>query len=672
MADTEFPNCFEPYLRYAIATDFKYFESFDEKGFKLFLLVEFIDVQHAEQFGGEMDNDNHPHAPPGIEFGPSDPASRFTTMRGFKAAVGPSTFQSWIDHVLRVELSLPVKPTTAELVKRADLRDRTASKYPPTEVLIGQIDDGCPFAATRFTKFISSVATGTRVRGIWDQNPDRNPIRPDGTKVFGKFLTDFNYGLEFLRDSDPPGTGIRQIGLDEWIELHTTNTDLVDEDDCYADAHFKTLKRHRSHGGHVMDTLAGRVPVSSRIGRQDPPSWQPDSGPAATADIVFVQFSEACLRDATGVWLKSYVVDGIYYILSFVDPTKTKNIVVNVSYGPTTGPHDGTAELEDALTDLVTIFDGTHGKPKLDVFLAVGNSYLSDGHLFFENKTTLPVHAEWIWRIPPDNSVLCFAEVWMSASAASGVVVTLTSPSGLISTSVTGPIPPPPGIPFPSYTGAYAPRTWGSNTMWLLTIEPAIAGPGFVPEHGDWTIRVDYIGVNANVHAYVARTDPNFDVHSGARSSRFVDPQWEESLSAEESLEYADGEFDLTGSRIKTHGTLNGIATAQEPSVHVAGGYILSNGRKSSYASAGPARGGPREGPDYVLPCDESYALQGILGGGNRSGGVFRLIGTSVAAPQLARHFANADGGVAFPMATDVPTDPSEVEKRGGGDLPPP
>ena len=66
----------------------------------------------------------------------------------------------------------------------------------------------------------------------------------------------------------------------------------------------------------------------------------------ASADVVFVQFAEDCIRDATGVWLKSYVVDAIYYILSFVDPTKTKNVVINLSYGPTTGPHDGTAELE--------------------------------------------------------------------------------------------------------------------------------------------------------------------------------------------------------------------------------------------------------------------------------------------------------------------------------------
>jgi hypothetical protein len=677
MPDGEsYPACFGPYLRYAIVTDFKYFESFDDKDFRLFLLVEFKDAKHAAQFEKEMTamDDSHDRKP-GIEFGPADPNSRYATIRGFKAAVGPPTFDSWNDHVSRVELSLPVKPTARQLVRRAILRDRTSSVYRPTDLLIGVIDDGCPFAAAHFIKSILGVAVGTRVRGVWDQNPNRNPIQVDSNTEFGELLSsDFNYGLEFLRDSEPPGTSPRKIGLNEWINLHST-AGRVDEDGCYAEAGFKTLKRQYSHGAHVMDVLAGRVPISARIGRRDPPSWQPGTDPAAGADVVFVQFSEDCIRDATGVWLKSYVVDGIDYIMSFVDPTITRNVLINISYGPTTGPHDGTAELESALTDFVTRFDGSAGKPRLEIFLATGNAYLSEGHIAFERTATAPNHVEWTWRIPPDNSVLCFAEVWMKASEASGVVVTLRSPSGLTSTSTTGPIPPPTGIPVSSFTGAYAPRTSGSNTVWLLAVEPTLAASGFVPEHGDWTIRVDGIGVNAKVHAYVARTDPNLGVRSGARQSYFVDPIWERTRSAAARFTRVNGEFDDTGSLLSRFGTLNGIATAQDAAVHVAGGYVLLDGRKSTYSSAGPSRDyptTPRYGPDYVLPCDESYALRGIRAGGTRSGTVFRLIGTSVATPQLARLFAKVVGGMSLPPATNVPTTLLEMEKRGGGNLPPP
>lgn len=157
-------------------------------------------------------------------------------------------------------------------------------------------------------------------------------------------------------------------------------------------------------------------------------------------------------------------------------------------------------------------------------------------------------------------------------------------------------------------------------------------------------------------------------VRTGAKRSYFVDHNWELIHSAVAGCKYGDGEFDKTRSLIHRDGTLNGIATANEASVHVAGGYILANGRKSPYSSAGPARGGLRVGPDVLLPCDESYALGGIRAGGNRSGAVFRLSGTSAAAPQLARWISNTT----IPLPTDIPATPSETEKRGGGNLRPP
>ncbi len=179
------------------------------------------------------------------------------------------------------------------------------------------------------------------------------------------------------------------------------------------------------------------------------------------------------------------------------------------------------------------------------------------------------------------------------------------------------------------------------------------------------------IAAGAQVHAYVARSDPNMGVCSGAQLAYLVDHSWEMTRSAEASCKYADGEFDWTGSLIDRCGTLNGIATGMDSSVHVAGGYILANRRKSPYSSAGPARNGPlprRLGPDNALPGDESYALRGIRAGGNRSGIVFRLIGTSAAAPQLARHSADPP----IPPATNVTVNAEEVAKRGSGNIEPP
>ncbi len=683
MPDGEsYPSCFGPYLRYAIDSDFenfstdfenfgKTFRFFDEERFRLPLLVELKQaelVRAFEQAMGARDEF-------GAEFGPDVGKTRYATMRCRKAAVTDQygAFRIWREYVSRVELSLPVRPSSpGRLNRKAELVHRyEEGKAPPGSLLIGMLDDGCPFAAAHFLQTLSTGAISTRVRGIWDQNQDKLPVTING-RVFGEGLTDFDYGLEYRRDFAPP-LAPGKIGLDDWIGLYSTPQNGIDEDHCYADAEFTSLKYRESHGAHVMDVLAGRIPISSRIGplppgdRRDPPSWKPGTDAASSAEVVFVQFSEDNIRDATGVWLLTYAVQGIQYVLSFAKPYVTRRVIINLSYGPTTGPHDGMAELETALTALVADYDGTSGKPKLEIVLAAGNSYLTEGHVVFRRHHNQPDHVEWTWRLPPDNTVLCFSEVWMKTVHAGNVSVTLTSPSGAIYDST---IP----TTAQSLAGVDGPIAWGSDdTMWRLQVKPTIASAGLVAEHGDWTIGVAGVPHHAEVHAYVARSDPNMGVRTGAKLSYFVDPTWERTRSASASCTRVNGEFDKSGSLIRRFGTLNGIATARDSDVHVAGGYVILDGRKSPYSSAGPARPGPlahRVGPDYLLPCDESYALQGIRAGGSRSGSVFRLIGTSAAAPQLARWVV--DSTLPSPTNVPSPTDTVEIEKRGGGNLAPP
>ncbi len=687
-----YPKCFGPYLRYAISTGFANFELFRGE-FALFFLVEFRDAGLTEEFATQI---RYP-----VKFGPTaeDTANtRYATMFASASAVTnpdaiPTWKETWEKNVSRIELSLPLKselkPPFARL--RPTTRRWTEGKHRAGKLLIGMMDDGCPFAAAQFLTRRSAIdPLTTRVRGIWDQDEHKQPVSVavgvNTSRTFGHTPLDFEYGVEFSRDFNSPDPLNPEIGLDEWIDRHLMPTGSIDEDGCYADAKFENLASQQSHGAHVMDVLAGRVPTSSRIGpsrpgpghdRRDPPSWLPaDPATDPTCDIVdtdlvFVQFAEKSIRDATGVWLLAYVEQGIQYILSFAEPHWTEKVIINLSYGPTTGPHDGTALLEERLTALVKHFNGTHGRPKLEIVLAAGNAYLTEGHVAFTNHTSRPATVEWTWRLPPDNSVLCFAEIWMNTAYAGPVIVTLISPSGITVASTAGPVAPPPGTTLPPFTGVYAPVSSGGETMWLLSVNATIIAPGVVPEHGDWTIRVDKVPAHAELHAYVARTDPNLGVQSGAKLSSFVDPKWERTHAAAASCKRVNGEFDKTGSLIHRHGTLNGIATAKNSRVHVAGGYVVIDGRKSPYASAGPARTGPlahRDGPDFALPCDESFALEGIRAGGTRSGSVFRLIGTSVAAPQLARELARGP----LPPATRVPTAPGEIEKRGGGDLEPP
>jgi hypothetical protein len=699
MADGQiYPKCFGPYLRYAISTRFVYFSSFgqtisrrdqhffNESEFKLFLLVEFIKAGQAEDFADAIQKILSDR---GVELGPAADDTPYTTMRTLTIVVTPAAadssgssiwqhlFALWEEYVSRVELSLPMKLSTEMLVRGRvnTLEERWKEEgESPRSLLIGMLDDGCPFAAAPFRRTSSSGSTSTRVRAIWDQDQNRRAVTSTNI-VFGQEPPDFKYGLEYRRHSEPLGGPLpRQIGLDEWTTMHLTPGGSVDEDGCYANAEFKRLASQQSHGAHVMDVLAGSVPTSSRIGpskvggdRRDPPSWAPGNAatdPACDADVVFVQFPENCIRDATGVWLLSYVVDGIRYILSFADPDHTDHVIINLSYGPTTGPHDGKALLEAALTALVAEYNGTHRKPKLEIILAAGNAYLSEGHFFFASNDEDPAQVEWTWRLPPDNAVLCFAEIWMDEPDASSVSITLTSPSGVIYTPASTTPPPPAGVDLPI--------TWGGQTMWRLHVDHTRIAPGITaPESGDYKISITGVPENAKVHGYVARTDPNMGVRNGAKHSYFVDPNWEQTRSAFADCTRVNGEFDKSGSLVHRHGTLNGIATAKKRRVHVAGGYVLADGRKSTYSSAGPARHGPRVGPDYLLPCDESCALEGIRAGGTRSGAVFRLVGTSVAAPELGRQIVKLVSGLPFPTPTHVPTG-TDIEKRGGGNIEPP
>ncbi len=94
-----YPKCFGPYLRYAISTDFRNFEFFDDNIFSLFLLVEFKRAEHA---AADFEKGIASFARFGPEFGPGFPnvhPTRYATMRASKAALLDSTFDIWNEHV---------------------------------------------------------------------------------------------------------------------------------------------------------------------------------------------------------------------------------------------------------------------------------------------------------------------------------------------------------------------------------------------------------------------------------------------------------------------------------------------------------------------------------------------------------------------------------------------
>lgn len=665
------PMCFGPYLRYGIQTRFAYFTMMGYEPLVDRLLTLLVEVKKEI---GERDFEMEIRRNAGLEpvefvLQVARPRSRYLVLYVPPNLVdGSGVPTRWWDILCeRVELSLPVKPRQPLPMSLRDL----ARPQCQNDLLMGIIDDGCPFANSSLQH--RNGTTGTRVLALWDQNDRARVTDAASGDPFGRGLPDLQYGLEFWRDSVPANASApRLLGMNDWVGLHTSAAG-VQEEACYRDGGFVGLAPQIAHGAHVLDLMAGNMPPASRMGpigagldRRDPPCWKQGgtaatpSDPAGDADIVFVQIPQAAVEDATGSWLGAHAIAGLTYIMSCARPGVTRNVVVTISYGPTTGPHDGGSLLEDALADLVSYYDGEGGRPKLDIVLASGNSYDTGNHVAVD----VPPGAasEWQWRIPPDNTVPCFAEVWLDKNDAAHATVTLAAP---------GPT---------AGSATVVTQDLGDRHLWLFTVPPTIAQArtgavaAYQPAaHGDWTLRVAITAQAAHavsVNAYAARTEPNMHARTGSRASKFIDRAWEARFAASAAHAWSHGEFATAGSCVARDGTLNGMATAKVAGLYVAGCFKVSDGSKSPYASAGPARlPSTRQGPDFALPGDESDALRGILACGTRSGSVFRMVGTSTAAPQWARWLARtADASSTLP-SPDNPGGVTEPTRRGAGNL---
>jgi hypothetical protein len=200
------------------------------------------------------------------------------------------------------------------------------------------------------------------------------------------------------------------------------------------------------------------------------------------------------------------------------------------------------------------------------------------------------------------------------------------------------------------------------GTVVLMALEPSIsyqAQTALVP-HGLWQIEIRNTGaaLAQPVQAWIDRDDFNLGTLVRGRQSYFVDPAYD-------PLRYLKAATDDTpGSPavVRRRGTLTGIATGT--GAQVAAGYRFSDKKHVRYSSAGPTRG-PSVGPDCAAATDQSRSLPGLLAAGTRGASVIRLVGTSTAAPQLARWLADGK-----PPPGPVSTPAPDPQLWGDGLLP--
>jgi hypothetical protein len=542
------------------------------------------------------------------------------------------------DIVARAEISLPVVPERPRYAPpRAPHCGAAVHRGISRKTLIGVIDDGCAFAQYH----LRDSAGNTRICRLWDQEEN------------GAFSEQGVVPVDFGRGHEVSGAQLQAV-IDDF-----TQHNALDEDACYATVNYDRLRRAATHGAHITDVFAGQVPVGSLVGSATmPPTWAnaDDTASSDEAGIVFVQLPRACLQDPSGAWLDVHVLDALRYILSCADQ-ETEQIVVNLSFGPQRGPNDGTAMLEKAFDELGTEF------PDLTLTVAAGNSFSERGHAMFKLKAG--VSKTLHWHVMPGDETPSFVQLWLPADA-HHVEVKITPPGLPASPWIKpGDALVSPTTERPSCGVIYPPHTSRGNrgTMVLVALTTCTSFKSKpIAPHGIWQLEVQNkapIPLSQPVHAWVDRDDFNLGTMVRGRQSCFVDPLYDPLRYLKSATDDPPGSAAL----VRRRGTLTGIATGT--GALVAAGYRHSDKKHVRYSSAGPTRG-PAVGPDCAAVTDQSRSLPGLLAAGTRGGSVVRLIGTSAAAPQLARWVAN---GKPPPGPVPPPHHP-DPELQGQGFLP--
>jgi hypothetical protein len=563
------------------------------------------------------------------------------------ATVAPGTLGRILDRggpVARLELQAPYVPQRP----RSSLPASAAlpTEDPPqstSRVLIGVIDQGCPFAHAD----LRAVGGGTRILSLWLQD-ERHA---EATRRIGTTPAPFGRGIQLTRSR-----------LDGLIARHTDVDGRVDEAACHEAAGLRELRRRMTHGGGVLSLVAGTRPATIRI---EPPR-KPGSAPvwippqplraledeASRSDIVFVQPPRDALQDSSSGSLGRYVLDALAYIVSCAGP-KTDRIVINISDGSSRGPHDGTWMLTRAMEAMVAA-ERRRGRD-LRIVIAAGNSADEERHAQID-------------RIPPGRTAGVTLRVQPGSEMPTQVVIRIPAAAKGLEMRIVPPVVGSdrasagiirqgearcwPSAGAPECIAVYPKAAAGAaSSEALVSWAPTERLDAAIPRAtaGNW--RIDFFapgGCDAPIHLYVPRSQTNPGAQCRGRQAVFVDVSPGSDYDPRRWLRAAEQDPSPVSSPIRRSGTLNALATGHSGvGIEVVGATFAREASRTIYSSHGPTVRLPgqtqpsRLGPDCLRPADVARAARGIPVGGSTGRQIVRVTGTSFAAPQRAREIAN-------------------------------
>lgn len=504
-------------------------------------------------------------------------------------------------------------------------------------VLIAVIDEGVAFAHPRFRTAVG-MGSATRIRYVWQQD-----VAAPSDELTGG---DIDLAVSGANKLDGGDEGVyRAIG------------DLKMDVDGY-----KPLAHRRSHGTNVLDLAAGFEPTN----------------PAGTKrPIIVVGMPEAAVGDPASSTLVPHAYWGLLYIfwraLLMRKDGEELPVVVNISYGPHEGPHDGSTMFERFMDNLVQLTPSL-GIP-MQIVLAAGNYRQSRAHASFRVPPAQARRLEW--RLQPCTLTPSNMEIWLPSIAGAAVEVTLTVPDGRQFKVSPTALSDGDGTILARYT--YFPQ----RTLITLFASPTAVDPWVVPPYltvpsGRWSVTIKNISqMPLDIEAWIKRSDTPGARRAKGRQSYFDDPRYRRFDDNGRPTEFDD---PATTSYVKRQGTLSGIATGTR--TFVIGAYQREatpcTWMPAIYSSEASVT---MRAPDWLAPGDDSTACPGTLSAGSRSGSRIVMRGTSAAAPQAARYYADQAGkpppipppGALEPVSNRVPTaDKAWVAGAGLMDLQPP
>jgi hypothetical protein len=537
--------------------------------------------------------------------------------------------------IRRLELQLPIVPQRPKPVgfiapfggDYAQEANAANAATSDSKVLLGAIDSICPFAHPYYRRKDSAPARpSTRVLRLWvqDEPPEGKGSPPPN---------DFAYGQEADR-----------AALDAIMQANLFSPGGVDEAACYEQVQATGLRHLFSHGSAVLSLFAAPMALRSRMPEcpDKPPTWSEESGPAADSDIVFVQIPQDAVQDSSSASTAKYVLDGLKYIIGCAGE-KTKRIVVNISDGSSRGSHDGESIFEKGLFALL------ESEPRLHVVMAAGNSFNEERHAQIPVKKDTPQTLRV--RIPPDCESPTFVFVRIPSDA-KDLAVRVQPPSLNLNSeppvtygqskawySAINPTQPICSVIYPkplkdTDSAVMAVIAWAPTK----TFDPNITTSPI----GDWVLNFSCsTDIDPPIHLYIARNQTNPGALPRGRQARFIDPTGFD--DPQRHLDPLEDDPKDPQSPIRRRGGLNSLATFSHKRLRVVGGYFYRESRPSLYSAEGPdARLKPlRKGPNAWAPADTNRALQGVRAPSGVAGSLVRVVGTSFAAPQVAREIAN-------------------------------